>query len=499
MSADPPAVPVRALLRAAAECTPDRPYALTPDRRTVTFAELSAATTRVAEALADGGVGPASRVLVGLANSLSHVAVVFALRELGAIWVPLNPHAGTSTLDHVRADAAPTHAVVAAGGALDAGLDGTGDVALASGLDAEAIRFRALAAPVGTVATAPGTAAVMYTSGTTGPAKGVQVTESMLVSAAQGCLVAGQVRPGDVLYVWEPMIHIGGAQVLVVPLVADAVLALSARFSVSRFWAEVTGLGATQIHYLGGILPLLLKRPAGPIEREHRVRVAWGAGATAEIWAAAESRFGLAVRECYGMTETSSIVTVNVEGPGSGVGRPLPWFDVELEPVIDRPGLDQIVVHGRRPGLITPGYLNRGDAGARTAAGGWRTGDVGAWAPDRAVRFGGRLSDSFRVRGENVSAWEVETVFGQHPSVARCAAVAVPGEFGEDDIMLFVQPAGELDPAGLLDWARGRLARYQRPRYLRMLPELPLTPSERVAKGRLDRDIAAAIEVEDRR
>jgi crotonobetaine/carnitine-CoA ligase len=149
-------------------------------------------------------------------------------------------------------------------------------------------------------------AALMYTSGTTGPAKGVRVTHRMLRIAAEGVARVTDARPGDVMFLWEPLYHVGGAQMLGLPGLVRVELAMTGGFSARRFWAQVAASGATHVHYLGGILQILLKQPVCPEERENRVRILWGGGCPAEVFAAARARWGFAIRECYGMTEMSS-------------------------------------------------------------------------------------------------------------------------------------------------------------------------------------------------
>ncbi|MQA03608.1 MAG: AMP-binding protein [Streptosporangiales bacterium] len=500
---------VRGLLADRAQSDPDRLYCIDAER-SVCVGELDAEVSRVAAHLAELGVGRGARVMLGLPNSMPHISVLFALLELGALWVPLNVRLRGAPLEHVIDDCAATHVIVRVGSesedavhrALAAkrapfeqqSLGGLGEAYGGIGVVTPS-------RPEATPDVESGTCAVLYTSGTTGPAKGVQVTDRMLLASALGCVEAAGPVPGDRMYLWEPVYHIGGAQVLLLPLFADVSIAMAKGFSASRFWTDVAHLDATHIHYLGGILQMLLNQPPSPAEQRHRVRVGWGAGATPSIWAQCERRFGITLRECYGMTETSSVVTVNRDGPEFGAGLPLPWFELRLDGGDDGVrGAGEILVRGTLPGLVTPGYLNNPAATSKAAAGEWwRTGDLGRVAETNHLHFAGRSSDSIRRRGENVSAWEVENVFAVHPNVAQCAAVGVAAEVGEQEIKLFVAPEGDraVDPHELVRWARERLADFQLPRYVELVGELPLTPSRRVAKGQLSRTVDAAIDLHD--
>jgi acyl-CoA synthetase (AMP-forming)/AMP-acid ligase II len=115
------------------------------------------------------------------------------------------------------------------------------------------------------------------------------------------------------------------------------------------------------------------------------------------------------------------------------------------------------------------------------------TGDLGTWGADGNLVYAGRLADSVRCRGENVSAWEVEHVAAAHPAVAACAMIGVPAEIGEQDIKLFVQrrPGATLTAPELARWLAARLARYQTPRFIAFVESFPRTPSERIAKHAL--------------
>jgi crotonobetaine/carnitine-CoA ligase len=333
--------------------------------------------------------------------------------------------------------------------------------------------------------------AIMFTSGTTGPPKGVMVTDRMLRTAAASAVVVSGAEPGDRFLVWEPLCHIGGAQMLVVPLLADATLALVAGFSASRFWRQAAQLQATHIHHLGGILAILLSREPGPDERDHQVRCSWGGGITPAIWTGAEARFGLRVRECYGLTELSSIVTANLDGPGHGVGRALPDFEITVQDPDGRPCASgqtgEIAVRSRPATLITPGYFRNPDATARSRRGDWwRTGDLG-FLRQGDLHFVGRAGDSIRHRGENVSAWEVESVLNTHPAVQESAIVGIPAPHGEQDLAAYVTVTGRapLSAAALITWCDGRLAAYHVPQHVIVVESFTYTPSLRIDKSAL--------------
>lgn len=476
--------------RAAAAAEPERVFARIDGA--VTFGALKRMADGVASGLARRGVGAGSRVAAMLRNGRLPLALLHALAALGAVWVPLNAEARGASLRHVLDHAEPCLVlaetdllpVIAASGATLAGvplLDAA--AAEVQGWLAAGDRFDSAAPP----ADAP--FGILYTSGTTGRPKGVIVTHRMLRLAGEAVAFVSGVADGDVMLVWEPLYHIGGAQLIVAPLLRRVELAFVPRFSASRFWHDAAASGATHIHYLGGILQMLMAQPPGPHERAHRVRIAWGAGCPADAWRAIEARFGLSLRECYGMTEASSITTWNADGTPGVIGRPVPWFSVTLSDAEGRAAQrGEIVVRTHLPGALFPGYFRNPEATAAALRdGALHTGDLGMWDDAGNLVYAGRLADSVRCRGENVSAWEVEHVAAAHPAVAACAMIGVPAEIGEQDIKLFVQrrPGATLTAPELARWLAARLAPYQTPRYIAFVESFPRTPSERIAKHAL--------------
>ncbi|MFC5835894.1 class I adenylate-forming enzyme family protein [Nonomuraea insulae] len=487
------------LARSAGE-RPDSPYCVFGGSVT-TVGDLAARVREAAERLAARGVRRGDRVAVLLPNHPDHIAVILALIVLRATWLPVNPRLRGAALAHLLSDGEPALILV---DAAYAGLVGEPGPPLLvrdrSGLSWLGERGGPLperpAGPEDVVA-------LIYTSGTTGPAKGVRVTDRMLRTSALGVLFTTAPRESDVYFLWEPLCHIGGAQMLLVPLLRPVSLAMVERFSVSRFWDDVRSSGATHVHQLGGILQLLLGRPPSEAEFSHRLRMAWGGGVTTATWLEAERRFGLRVAECYGQTEASSFLSVNTEGPHAGVGRVLPYLRaaVQDEDGAEAPAgeIGEIVVRTAGLPVVTPGYFRDDE---RTAAarrdGWWRTGDLGRFDEHGNLHFIGRAVDSVRRRGENVSAWEVETVFNTHPAVAESAMIGVPAEIGEQDIKVFIRPVREarLDAAELLHWCAERLADFQVPRYIAFVEEFPRTPSERVIKSRLPRSVVDCFDAE---
>lgn len=487
------------LFAAIAAKEPERLYA-SYEGAPITFGDLDRMSATLAARLAAMGVRRGDRVALMLRNSPASLALMFAIARAGFVWVPVNVQLRGEALRHILTHCDP-RIVIADADCLEAIRESEADLS-------HAMLLVAGDAPAGTTPLAPlmeGAAshdeplplpeddfAIMYTSGTTGPAKGVQVTHRMLRLAGEGALLVAAARDGDALYVWEPLFHIGGAQLIVLPLRLRVSLHMVARFSASRFWQEVTSVGATHIHFLGGILQILLKQLESPLDRTHGVRIAWGGGCPRDVWRPFEERFGVQIRECYGMTECSSFTTFNDVGVVGSVGRPMPWFSVAL---LDEDGAavpqgarGEIVVRTTDPRALTRGYFRNPAATAKALRGdAFHTGDSGSWDEAGNLIFHGRMTDSVRVKGENVSAWEVEHVAAQHPAIEDCAMIGVATDIGEQDIKLFVKPrhGATVVPADLGAWLAARLAPYQTPRYIALVEEFERTPSLRIMKHRL--------------
>ena len=461
----------------------------------LTFAELERMASSLAVWMRGIGIAPGDAVALMVHNSPVALALMFAIAKARAVWVPINVQSRGENLGYIFNHAAPK-LVIAESELLAIALDSGANFAAAQMVAVEAVqgiaKHGSLTTSSGKPPGADDTFAVMYTSGTTGRPKGVLVSHRMLRLAGEAVALVSGVRPDDVMFMWEPLYHIGGAQMIALPLIRDVTLAMVRHFSASRFWEQVRTVGASHIHFLGGILQILLKQPPSALDRSHCARIAWGGGCPSEIWLQFEQRFGMQIRECYGMTECSSITTYNDSDAVGSVGRPVPWFEVELigssgapVPAGER---GEIVVHTSLPGAITRGYLSNPEATARALRGdAIYTGDLGSFDSDGNMYFHGRMTDSVRVRGENISALEIEQVVVKHPAVEDCAMIGVAAEVGEQEIKLFVKRrrGALLAPQELSEWLARRLAPYQNPRYIVMVEEFERTASQRIMKHKL--------------
>lgn len=482
------------MYRQAVSDAPDRTLATLKNEK-LSLLEADHESDTIASALRQRGISRGQRVAVMLRNSLKTITLILGLAKAGIVWVPVNIQLRGSGLRFILEHCDPEliicendllslvndvysarHKVILIGELLDECLT--------------CARTWDEPAP-----TPDDIFCIMYTSGTTGTPKGALVTHGMFGLCGQAALLASGADDGDKFFLWEPLYHVGGAQILLLPYLRDIELVLVEKFSATSFWSQVRNSEATHIHYLGGILQILLKQEPSENEKGHKVRVAWGAGCPPEAAATAIRRFGCEIRECYGMTEASSITSFNKKGIYGSVGKPVPWLSVDIVddekkamPVGSR---GQIVLRPKVAGVTSPGYFrNRTATEATMGSDGLYTGDVGSFDSDGNLFFHGRLTDSLRCRGENVSAWEVEHVVQQHPDIEECAVIGVKAEIGEQDIKLFVlSKAGkQVNPAELSAWLAPRLATYQQPRYITFVNQFNKAPSLRIVKHVLSLD-----------
>lgn len=487
----------RAILEERARRDPEHSYMIWDGGR-LTVGELYEKSTRLANSMLAMGLKKGDLAAFMLDQHAEHVIALFACAQIGVVRTSVNVNAKGDYLALLLGDARPAaiFAETAYRDVLTAGLAAIPGAHLiwndggAEGLAALIAAGENTPPPVTPDTDEP--MVLSYTSGTTGAPKKFTRSDRVVQIGSISCLMIGDIGAGDVLLFWEPLYHGAGHQTVFAAILEQVTLAMVPRFSASRFWDQARRFAATRIHYIGGILPILLKQPARDDDRDHKVKVAWGAGCPADLAQEFTERFGVAVHEGYGLSEVANYVSINNDGPLGSIGRPLPWFMVRT---VDDEGRDvtkgdvgEIVVKGRKPGF-TSVSLN---AKRITTEDGWiKTGDLGRFDGEGYLFFTGRKSDSLRRRGENISAWEVERIVARHPAIEECALIGVDSGLGagDDDLKLFVKlkPDEALEPLDLVKWCEDKMPYFQIPRYVAFIDEFPKTPSQRIRKAELSR------------
>ena len=341
---------------------------------------------------------------------------------------------------------------------------------------------------------------LLYTSGSTGRSKAVRISHRFVLRQARGVIDGLGLRADDVLYCPYPLFHLDAAVMTVAPaLLLRGVAAIGERFSVSRYWDEVRAFQATVFDFMGATLTMLWKQPPGPRDREHRARLGWGVPLPA--WAPQfEQRFGCRLVELYGSTEVGAILYTPLDEParpGSCGKLRGPWrvmlADADgFEVPVGTPG--ELLVRPEEPSVLMDGYWGQPQESLQALRNQWfHTGDLLRRDEDGWYYFVGRAKDVVRRRGENISAAEVEQAIEEHPAVLECAVIGVPSELTEEDVMAWVvpRPGQPLRADELAAWCGGRMAGFMVPRFVRIVDELPKTPTDKVEKTRLREQGAA--------
>ncbi len=271
-------------------------------------------------------------------------------------------------------------------------------------------------------------------------------------------------------------------------------MALSEKFSASRFWDDVRQTQATVFNGLGAMIPILMKQPEKPTDRDHNVRYVLSAACPADMWEPFQQRFGTEIIEAYGAVDGGGLAIMNYgQAPVGSMGKPIGkvsyrLVDDEMNDVPKGQPGELIAWVGERESSVE--YYKDGKATSEKVKDGWlHTGDLVYENQEGNLYFVGRKSEFLRRRGENISAYEVEHGILQHPDVLECAVFAVPSELAEDDVMAAVVPVEgkTFDARELAEFLKDHLARFAIPRYYRFMKELPKTETQRVIKGELEK------------
>ena len=355
-------------------------------------------------------------------------------------------------------------------------------------------------------------ACVMYTSGTTGPSKGVLMPHVHCTLLGIGALETLQLDANDRYYICLPLFHANGMFMqLGATLLAGIPAFVQRRFSASRWLADIRECGATVTNLLGATASFVFAQPPSEHDRAHRLRAVMLAPNPAEHDALFRSRFGIRdVVSGFGMTEVNIPIWGRLGQPAPGAaGWPSRYFEVCIaDPDTDMPlpagQMGEILVRPKVPFGFMAGYLNAPEKTVEAWRNLWlHTGDAGVMREDGLVTFIDRIKDCIRRRGENISATEVEEVVAAMPGVAEVAAYAVPSDIpgGEDEVMLAIvpRPGERPDVEEIAQRAAEQLPRFAKPRYVRLVQELPKTATGKVQRAVLrQQGTADATDLESR-
>ena len=487
----------------------------------LTYAQLDAATHRLANGLRALGLQPGDKVALSCPNGAWFPIAYYAILKTGAVVVPLNILLKAPEIAyHLQDSDARVFLCFEGNAELPMGAEGFEAFRSTPGCE----HFFLLTAELGGASTVDGaepianllqgqsdqgevshvdpedTAVILYTSGTTGLPKGAELSHSNLAMNLMCCVALTKLDSSDVHLVSLPLFHtfgqtvqmnaaiaVGASMVLVARFDPEIVLEAMARHSVSVFCGVPT-------MYIG----LLHATEHGErhdlkaIAARLRVGVSGGAPMPVAVLREFEQRFGVVILEGYGLSETSPVATFNhfdsARLPGS-VGQPI--YGVEVA-IMDESGQalgvgqdGEIAVRGHN---VMKGYYKRPEASAQAIRGGWfHTGDIGRRDADGNYFIVDRLKDMLIRGGFNVYPRELEEVLMTYPGVGMVAVIGVPHEVHGEEVKAFIlpKPGAQLDPDEIIAWSRERMAAYKYPRIVEIVAALPMTATGKILKRAL--------------
>lgn len=553
------------LLDKRARDMPDKTYIhYGEDQVCLSFAELKATTDRMAAGLVAMGLQPGQSVSVLTRNSLVSVLAMYSIWRAGGVFAPVNFNFKGDLLRYQLNDTAPfalitdpsfgpilmevaselevRQLIVHEPSAGDHDYTGEGNEGLAQHFSITTLQaLKACQDPTPHIARSPfDTANIVYTSGTTGPSKGVVQPFRWMNHYAHPLRMA--TTPDDVLYCDLPMYHVGGAFAVVTKAIwLGNTVGLWDKFSPTKFWDRIAECGASCCILLDVMISWLMAAPEQASDKHNSLNKVHMQPLPASHHEVAQ-RFGIDFVTCgFGQTESGvgfiGIIDQFPQGQGTPtalwkglskeeyrrinrkagrlivdgtqpmpkgfMGLPNPLLEVAILDEEDNqcpPGVvGQLAFRPRYPGLLLKEYFRKPEATIKVLRNCWfHTGDACKQNPDGSgtYLFVDRMGGFFRVRGENVSSYEVEALVASHPKVRACAAVPVPAREGdEDDIAVFVElkDGEQLNEAALREHTQAKMPKYMQPAYLRFVDALPVTPTNKIEKYKLKQALLAEI------
>ena len=492
----------------------------------LTYAELVRAAWEFASALAASGFEPGDRAAIWSYNSVEWVIAFLGLEQAGGVLVPVNTRFKGAEAAHVLSRSG-AKVLVTVGEFLGTDylsmLDRAGTdlpaletrILARGGTESEAVGWRdflSRATPDSTAEVARREQAIgpddpsdiLFTSGTTGAPKGVVMTHGRTLQVATDWVAMTGLAADDRYLMVNPYFHMFGLKAgILACLVSGACMMPEPVFDPDRVLARIAAEGVSVLPGAPTVYQAILDHPDRDRYDLSSLRVAVTGAAdipVALIRRVYEELPFSVVITGYGLTEAGTATSTDPgddpEVVATTVGRPRPGFELRIcgdgcdEPSEGEPG--EVLLRG---GSVMSHYLDDpGATASAVSADGWlHTGDLGVVDRAGRLRIVGRLKDMLIVGGFNVYPAEVENVLSRHPAIAQAAVIGVPDHrLGEVGLAFIVARAGSAaDAEEIIDWSRSQMANYKVPRYVELVPELPVNATGKVEKDRL-RELASA-------
>lgn len=494
-----------ALLERSAVDWGTKPLAIFDDV-VVTYRDLHERAKRFAVSILGLGVTPGRTVAIMLSNRWEYLEVWWGICLAGAIEVPVNFGLKGKILEHVLKDSLADVLVIEEAFLAEAEhvLARIGNI---STLVVVGDRVGAIAGrrtlsfddlPRGEASlprrASSDLACIMYTSGSTGSAKGVMLSHNYFLRFGEEKARHLRTTSDDIIHNCYPLFNASGQfEAIMSAMMVGASVYQAPRFSASRFWPEIRKHGCTEFIYMGGILSILDKEPAKPDDADNPIRVGYGVPTPADLHPKFEKRFGCVLVEVYGSTEANTVTFNPYDARKWGsCGLPTAGYDVRL---VDAEGRDvgtdeagEMLVRPQIPHSILEGYWHLPERTRAAFDGDWyRTGDLLRRDADGYHFFVGRKAETIRHRGYTFSVGQVEDVVNQFDGVLESVVIGVPNEGGEEDVKLLVvpRPGVDLEPQSLRSRCEAELPEWMVPRFLELRAAFPKTPTQKIERYRL--------------
>jgi long-chain acyl-CoA synthetase len=437
----------------------------------LSYGELDRRAAAAAAGLRAAGVGVGDRVAIRLPNAPGYVAAYFGALRAGAVAVPLNVLLAPP---EVEARIAASNPVTIVDRPLPVEGAPTADpVELDDGE----------------------TAALLFTSGTTGRPKGAVLTHGGIRAAGEFGAEALGLDAADVVFAVAPFPHVLGQQVLVSTFLVGAAVSIMQRFEAEAALATMSATKTTVLFAVPAMCISLGQAAAGAAELPPlRLAHVGGAPVPEEVAREFEQTFGARVADGYGLTELSGLATTFAVGrqrkPGS-VGQPSPATEVRIVDADER-GVGEVQFRG--PSVVRHTWTDPDSPAAATDGEGWlATGDLGYLDEEGDLFLVDRRKEMIIRGGYNVYPREVEDALYAHPAVLEAAVVGVPHDVLGEDVAAFVvlRPGMSVTPEELQAWTKERVAAYKYPRHVVLLDGLPKGPTGKILKRSIDLTVLA--------
>lgn len=506
---------LRDLIHEQASSHPNKPFLHFEDRKErifeMTYGEFADQVDRLSQVFLDFGVTKGKHVTLHLPNCIEFISSWFALANIGAIMVPTNILSTASEMEYVLNHSESILLITEESylekfNSIRSRLPYLREILLAryqgndfANTDLSKLIERAIPKISNIPLRSEDVAGMLYTSGTTSKPKGVQVTHANYLYAGEVMSKSIRLTPDDRQLIVLPLFH-GNAQYYstMSALTVGAGIAMTERFSASRYFKQAKRLGATVGSLFAAPIRMILAQQFDPADQVNSMRIIWFAQSISkEQLREFEKKYHVPLLQMYGMTETIGIPLMNpIDGvrKNMSIGKPTIGYEVK---VVDEQGKEvpagqsgEILVKGIPGRTLMKGYFKNAEATAETLKDGWLyTGDQARIGDDGYFYFVDRLKDMIKRAGENVAANEVESVLAEHPGVYEAAVIGIADQVRDEAIKAYVILKNENDTSEeeLISYCRERLAKFKVPDSIEFMKEFPRTSVGKVQKHLLRR------------